>query len=69
MFLKIFFHFFGCRLPDYAITVVMDCYFLITLSVLVFGCGYYDFLNKLVYQFGRESFKAGNSLRFINKPL
>ena len=60
MFLEVFFHFFGCRFSDNTYTVVIDFNFLITLAVLVFGCGYHDFLNKLVYQFGRKCFKTGN---------
>lgn len=57
------------RFTDDSNAIVVNCYFLITLAAFVFGCGYYDFLNKFVYQFGRESLKAPNLLRFVNKPL
>ena len=67
--LEVFFHFFGSRFTDDSNAIVVNCYFLITLATFVFGCGYIDFLNKFVYQFGRESLKAPNLLRFVNKPL
>ena len=74
MFLEVFFHFFCCRLSDDTNAVVVDFNFLTALAVLVFGCGYHDFLNKFVYQFGREGFQTGNlfcldlSYRHSNDP-
>ena len=69
MLLKVFFHFFGSGFTDDSNAVVVNFYALVSLSVLVFRCRYYDFLNKFVYQLGRESFEAGNLLRFVNKLL
>ena len=69
MFLEVFFHFFCCRLSDDTNAVVVDCNLLTALAVFIFGCGYHDFLNKFVYQFGCEDVGTGNLFRSVNKPL
>ena len=69
MLLEVFFHFFGNGFTDDSNAVVVDCNLLTAFSIFVFGCGYHDFLNKFVYQFGCEDIGTGNLFCFVNKPL
>lgn len=48
MLLEVFFHFFGGWLSDDTYPIIMDFNFLMTLTVFVIGCGFHNYLDKLV---------------------